>query len=181
MAELFDYEAVPQEPEEAEPAAEESASAAPKPQVVYLHDEASLRDLKEEIRALRDLFTRRLMNDRQKNELIQTVTDGAKYAFIEPFLYDIILLLDGIDRSEDETVRSIRDELLEILERRGVRRIEVKPEFDPKLYKAVRAVDSDEITSLRVTHIVRRGYTLDNRVIRPAEVVVARPKKTAEE
>ena len=87
----------------------------PEPQRVYIHDEASLHEIRDEIGALRDLFSRRLMNDKQKNELIQTLTDGATFAFIEPFIHDIILLLDRIERSEDEVVRSIRDELLEIL------------------------------------------------------------------
>ena len=176
MSDTFEIEPIPLDGEENTAPAPASV---PEPQVVYTHDEASLRELRDEIGALRDLFSRRLMNDKQKNELIQTVTDGANYAFIEPFLYDIILLLDRIERSEDETVRSIRDELLEILERRGVEVIKVASEFDPKLYKAVRATESEEITSLRVTHIVRQGYTLSGRVIRPAEVVVARPKRPA--
>ena len=118
----------------------------PEPQRVYIHDEASLHEIRDEIGALRDLFSRRLMNDKQKNELIQTLTDGATFAFIEPFIHDIILLLDRIERSEDEVVRSIRDELLEILERRGVEVIKVSSEFDPKLYKAVRSFESDKAT-----------------------------------
>jgi len=149
------------------------------PAVVYTHDEASLRELRDEIGALRDMFSRRLMNDKQKNELIQTVTDGANFAFIEPFLYDIILLLDRLERSGDEEVLSIRDELLEILERRGVEVIEVKDGFDPKLCRAVRSVESEEVAALTVAQVVRKGYTLSGRVIRPAEVVVARPKRPA--
>ena len=95
----------------------------PEPQRVYIHDEASLHEIRDEIGALRHLFYRRQMNDKQKNELIQTLTDGATFAFIEPFIHDIILLLDRIERSEDEVVRSIRDELLEIfmeLKKEGV-------------------------------------------------------------
>ena len=149
----------------------------PEPQRVYIHDEASLHEIRDEIGALRDLFSRRLMNDKQKNELIQTLTDGATFAFIEPFIHDIILLLDRIERSEDEVVRSIRDELLEILERRGVEVSKVSSEFDPKLYKAVRSFESDKATELQVTQIVRKGYMISGKVIRHAEVVVIRPPK----
>ena len=155
-----------------------AAPAAAEPQVVYTHDEESLRELREEIAALRDLFTRRLMEDKQKTELIKNLSDGAGFAFIEPFLYDLILLLDRLDRAEDEFSRSVRDELYEILQRRGLKRIEVKREFDPRLYKAVRVTESPDVSALTVTGIVRRGYTFSDRVIRPAEVVVARPVKS---
>lgn len=147
------------------------------PQKVYIHDAESLHELREEIGALRDLFSRRLMNDKQKNELIQTLTEGASYAFIEPFIHDIILLLDRIERSDDEVVRSIRDELLEILERRGVETIKVAGEFDPRLCKAVRSYESDKAATLEVTQIVRKGYMISGKVIRHAEVVVIRPLK----
>ena len=141
------------------------------------HDEESLRELRDEVAALRDLFTRRLMEDKQKTELIKTLGDGARFAFIEPFLYEIILLLDRLDRAEDDFSRSVRDELFDILQRRGLERIEVKREFDPRLYKAVRVTESAEVSALTVTGLVRRGYIFSGKVIRPAEVVVARPGK----
>ncbi len=76
---------------EAEAAAEtESESAASEPQIVYTHDEKSLRELRDEVSELRNLFTRRLMEDRQKTELIKALGDGAAFAFIEPFFYDMI-------------------------------------------------------------------------------------------
>lgn len=187
MEEIFDpnvvldaeEELIPQEP----PAAE--------PQIAYVCNEEKLQafqngidsarqelgEVREELKALRELFTRRLMSDKQKNELIQTVTDAANYACIEPFLYDLILLLDRIEREKDEMVQSVREELMEILERRGVERIKVTREFNARLNKAVRVTESEDVASLQVVRIVRDGYTYADRVVRPAEVVVARPKK----
>lgn len=149
----------------------------PEPQVIYTHDEESLRELREEVAALRELFTRRLMEDRQKSELIRNLSDAANFAFLEPFLYDLILLLDRLDRAEDEFSGSVRDELFEILQRRGLELIKVKREFDPKLCKAVRVNESADAAALTVTGVVRRGYTFSGKVIRPAEVVVTRPAK----
>ena len=103
--------------------------------------EESLRQLAQEVAGLRDLFTRRLMQDKQKNEMIRTLEDGARFAFIEPFLYDLILLLDRIEGEEDEMVISVREELEEILERRGLRRIETGENFDPKRCRIVKAID----------------------------------------
>ena len=177
---VFDeLDPVPEVFPEAEPTTEAAAEpAAIEPQVVYTHDEESLRELRDEVAALRDLFTRRLMEDKQKTELIKSLGDGAKYAFIEPFLYELILLLDRLDRAEDDFSKSVRDELFDILQRRGLERIEVKREFDPRLYKAVRVTESAEVSVLTVTGVVRRGYLFSGKVIRPAEVIVARPGKS---
>jgi molecular chaperone GrpE (heat shock protein) len=117
------------------------------------------------------------MEDKQKTELIKSLEDGARFALIEPFLYELILLLDRLDRAEDEFSKSVRDELFDILQRRGLERIEVKREFDPRLYKAVRVTESAEVSALTVTGLVRRGYVFSGRVIRPAEVVVVRPTR----
>lgn len=142
--------------------------------------ENELHELRSELTALRDLFSRRLMNDKQKAELIQTLTAGANFACIEPFLYDLILLLDRIDGSDDELVQSVQEELMEILERRGVEKIEVASEFDPRLCKAVRVVESEDAGAMRIGGVLRSGYTFAGRVVRPAEVVVIKPKKPDE-
>ena len=137
--------------------------------------EESLHQLAQEVAGLRDLFTRRLMQDKQKNEMIRTLEDGARFAFIEPFLYDLILLLDRIEGEEDEMVISVREELEEILERRGLRRIETGENFDPKRCRIVKAIDSENTDVVRVTEVQRAGYEFAGRVLRPAEVVVEKP------
>ena len=157
-------------PEDIEKREESSEFPSPvsEPQIAYVYDEEKLQavqneiggvrqelgEVRAELNALRDLFSRRLMNDKQKNELIQTVTNGANFACIEPFLYDLILLMDRIEGEKEELLQSVREEIMEILERRGVEKI-------------------------KVTHIVRSGYTYAGRVVRPAEVVVVKPKKPA--
>ena len=97
---------------------------------------------------------------------------------IEPFLYDLILLLDRIELMEDEVADSIRVELLDILERRGVNIIDVSSDFNPKLNKAVRVLEKEGITNMYVSEVVRNGYLLSGKVIRPAEVVVVRPARS---
>lgn len=138
-------------------------------------DRMLLEEMIEEIESLKDLFVRRLSEDKQKNRLIQTIEEGARFAFIEPFLSDIILLLDRLEKSEDDFVRSVSEELYSIIERRGVVRIVVTREFDPSRHKAVRIIEDKEVKGLCVTGIIRNGYTFSGKVIRPAEVVVSRP------
>lgn len=135
-----------------------------------------LSSVREDISYLRDLFVRRLNDDKQKNAVIQKLTEGATYAFIEPFLYDIILLLDRLEKSDDDFVVSVREELYGILNRRGVERIKVAQEFNPSLYKAVKVNEDSTANSLYVSGVIRNGYVFSGKVIRPAEVAVVKPK-----
>lgn len=138
-------------------------------------DKSLLAEIKEEVAGLRDLFVRRLNEDKQKVELIKTLSDGASFAFVEPFISDIILLLDRLEKSNEDFVCSVREELYDIIHRRGTERITVSADYNPALYKAVRVTEDANAVELKVTGIVRNGYTFSGRVIRPAEVVVVKP------
>jgi len=139
------------------------------------YDPEPLKNLAVDVSELKDLFRRRLMEDKQKTELIKTLSSAASFAVIEPFLVDIILVLDRIEKSTDEFVCSIHDELLETLQRRGVKRVDVSGGFDPAIHQAVRRESSDEVQSISILQVVRNGYLFGGRVLRPAEVVVAVP------
>jgi len=134
-----------------------------------------LGEIREELFILKDLFVRRLHDDKQKSQMIHTLDEGARFAFIEPFLTDLILVLDRLEKKDDDFARSVYEEIYDILHRRGVERINVTEGFNPALYNAVKSNDNPEIASVAVTGIVRNGYTLSGRVIRAAEVIVDRP------
>lgn len=142
--------------------------------------EDAICEVKEELASLKDLFVRRLREDKQKAGLIRCLEEMAGYAWIEPFLSDILLLLDRLERSEGELARSAEEELYEIIHRRGVSRIPETDVFDPAVHKAVRAVEDETVQELKIIQVVREGYTFSGRVLRPMEVVVARPVRGGE-
>ncbi|MGC8838256.1 MAG: nucleotide exchange factor GrpE, partial [Anaerolineae bacterium] len=76
-----------------------------------------------------------------------------------------------------EGVRLIYQTFLNLLEKEGVRRVEAagKP-FDPTLHEAVTAVQGqgEEGAEPRVVEVIEPGYTLGDRLLRPAKVVVSR-------
>lgn len=137
-----------------------------------------LGEIKEELSFLKDLFVRRLNDDKQKAQLINTLNEGAKFAFIEPFLTDIILVLDRLEKNDDDFTRSVYEEIYGILRRRGVEKIKVTEKFNPALCKAVKSNENPNITSVIITGVVRNGYTFSGKVIRAAEVIVDRPVTT---
>jgi len=142
--------------------------------------EAALNEIKQQIADLQDLFVRRLYDDKQKAALIDSLEEKASFAYVEPFLSDVILVLDRLEKARPENQKfalSIAEELYEILNRRGVERIKVTQKFNPALNKAVRVENDDTAETPIVVRIIRNGYTFSDRVIRPAEVVVARKKR----
>lgn len=163
-----------------EPIHQEQPQQAEPQQSECKFNEAALNEIKQQISGIQDLFVRRLYDDKQKTALINSLEEKASFAYIEPFLSDVILVLDRLEKAgpeNQEFASSIADELYEILNRRGVERIKVTQKFDPALNKAVRVENDDTADTPRVTRIIRNGYTFNGKVIRPAEVVVARKKR----
>lgn len=138
-------------------------------QVLKDHEE-----IKENIHYLQDLFVRRLNEDKQKSEVIRQLQELSTFAVIEPFLSDMLLILDRIDGSEDDFARSIREELFDVLNRRGLERIDTAGKFNPAMHKAVRVIEDNSADDLSIVQVSRNGYTFGGKLIRPAEVVVTR-------
>jgi molecular chaperone GrpE len=72
-------------------------------------------------------------------------------------------------------LRAVLAQMEAILERQGVTRMGSPGEpFDPERHEAVGVVQSADAPDQSIVEVVRSGYMLDDRVLRPAQVVVAR-------
>jgi molecular chaperone GrpE len=67
-----------------------------------------------------------------------------------------------------------------LLERNGVREIETGAKFDPHVHEALLTQPS-EAEEGSVIDVVQKGYTLGDRVVRPARVVVAAARPESDE
>jgi molecular chaperone GrpE len=144
----------------------------------------TLELLAGELSDLRDLFQRRLLNDQVQKRLIDELhnqLDVANGRLVEellgPVLRQVVLVIDRIESSGDgELVESIRQELMEILTRHGVTRIDsVGQRFDPRRHQAVGVAEVDDPAEHGVVVMSSRvGYLIQDRVLRPAEVEVGR-------
>jgi len=73
-----------------------------------------------------------------------------------------------------EGVRAVLSQALGVLADLGYpRRDDQGRPFDPALHEAVGTVPADELVPGTVAHVVRPGYGPDDRILRPAAVVVA--------
>ncbi|MFH1045707.1 MAG: nucleotide exchange factor GrpE [Candidatus Omnitrophota bacterium] len=104
----------------------------------------------------------------------------------EELIYELIAILDSFElafasankmtdyKSLHQGVEMILKQLHQLLEKNGVKKIDClgKP-FDPLTQEAVARVETEEFAENTVVEEVQKGYTVDNRVIRPAVVKVA--------
>jgi molecular chaperone GrpE len=93
-----------------------------------------------------------------------------------PILDDLERALEAAAEHEEaqleEGVRLVHRELSSLLERNGVREIDTDGKFDPHVHEALLTQPSDAEEG-SVIDVVQKGYTLGDRVVRPARVVVA--------
>jgi molecular chaperone GrpE len=82
---------------------------------------------------------------------------------------------DGEAGAWAEGIELIRKKLQGILEAEGVQRIPAENEqFDPNRHEAITHEESTDHKSGQIIEIVQQGYTIGDRVIRPALVRVAK-------
>lgn len=164
----------------AEASAEEASAA-----------ESRMSELKAQVADLTDRLLRahaEMDNIRKRAE--REKADVAKYA-ITKFAGDVVVLTDNFQRALSavqtggdepnpalkalvEGVTMMEREFLNVLERHGVKRIEPQGQpFNPHLHDAVMQQENPEVPNGTVVQVFQPGYTIEDRVLRPAMVVVA--------
>ncbi len=152
--------------------------------------EGEVRQLKREKEDLRDQLLRRLADmDNLKKRVERDKADFYQYALSE-LIRELLPVLDNLERalerpdegngkSFQEGVRLIHKQFLDALRKRGVTPIldVVGHKFDPNREQALATEESAEVEEPTVAQELQRGYTLNDRLLRPALVKVRIPKK----
>lgn len=159
--------------------------------------ESHLEELQAENGELKDRLLRTMAD--MENLLRRTErekTDTAKYA-ISNFARDVLSIGDNLHRAidavpmeavaGDPALKSLMDgvevterELVNMLERHGIRRIDPKGErFDPNFHQAMLEIENKDLDAGTVAEVVQPGYVIEERVLRPAMVAVSKggPKR----
>jgi molecular chaperone GrpE len=173
----------------ADPAGVEAGASAP------ANDNASetIARLEIEKSELKDRLLRTLAeieNIRRRTE--REVADARSYA-ISKFAGDMLGVADNMARAlaaipqearekADQTLKAVVEgaelterEMLRALEKHGVKKIDPKGEkFDPNFHQAMFEIPDPSLPSGTVAQVVQVGYSIGDRVLRPALVGVAR-------
>lgn len=158
--------------------------------------------LAQETAELKDRLLRALAemeNLRRRTE--REVADARTYG-ISAFARDLLAVADNMRRALDafgaepheaadagtkallEGVELTERELLNVLEKHGVKKLDPEgSRFDPHRHQAMYEVPDESIPAGTVVQVVQPGYTIGERVLRPALVAVAKggPKASAAE
>ncbi len=109
----------------------------------------------------------------------------------EGLIYELVNILDNFERAFEQTfkmndfkslhqgVEMILKQIHQLLEKKGVKKIECVGEaFDPTCQEAIAHIETDKHPENTVVEEVQKGYLLEDRLIRPAVVKVAKkPQK----
>jgi molecular chaperone GrpE len=120
-----------------------------------------------------DNFKKRAARERQE---YVTLANERLVKELLPILDDLERALAAAEEHEEaqleEGVRLVHRSLASLLERNGVREIATEGRFDPHVHEALLSQPS-EAEEGSVIDVVQKGYTIGDRVVRPARVVIA--------
>lgn len=140
--------------------------------------EESRQNQERYLRAVADWENFRRRVAREKDELRQYAVGGLVEEFL-PVLDNLSLGLQSASNHPEaanvaQGFQMVADQIRAILERNGLQ--EVSPEgepFDPHQHESLTHQPHDEIPEGHVVQVIRKGYSLNGRLLRPASVLVS--------
>ena len=153
--------------------------------------EARIAELEEEVAELKDRLLRAAAETENiRKRSLKDVEDARKFA-TRQFSGDVLAVADNLARALEyvtdearkddgskgliEGVEMTLKEFASILERHGIRPVEaLGAPFDPNLHQAMFEVESADVEAGHVMQVMRVGYTIHDRLLRPAMVGVAK-------
>ena len=139
----------------------------------------------DKVENIESLITRRLLEDKDKNALIQELKQhliyrqeldkGTKFA---PLMVEILKVMDRL-RADDivpsvEFINSVYEELLQVLLLNGLKGIDNIGLVNPSVHEVVSVIPTnDKADDNQIVSVLEEGYLLNNRVLRPSKVIIA--------
>jgi molecular chaperone GrpE len=128
-------------------------------------------------------------NLRRRHE--REVQNAHKYA-LERFSQELLPVIDSLEMgaeaaaSEGATLEKVREGteltlkmLISTMEKFGIQAVHPEGEpFNPEYHQAMSMLESPEHAANTVMNVMQKGYTLNERLIRPAMVVVSKGEPT---
>lgn len=139
----------------------------------------TLASISSQLEYLTDLFQRRLSNDRSRSKAVELLnerlemSERAAAGFQQlPIATELFLLVDRLDASAEghAFIESVRDELLEVLQRHGFKQIaDVDGEFDGNLHEVLETSPGGG-SGTQLDAVLRRGFATETSIVRKVGV-----------
>jgi molecular chaperone GrpE len=171
------------------PESEPSAGTAsePEPEAAATGHASDNEELTAELARIEDRYKRALAdldNYRKRSEReIERRVAQARESVLQEWLH----VVDSVERAVrlepppcSEGMRALLEQIDVVLAHEGVERIGAPGDrFDPERHEAIAVQPSEDVPDRTIVAVQRSGYAIGDRVIRPAQVVVARAPEHA--
>lgn len=181
------------DPQDASKGKDEAGSEEEQPMVALTFDEfdaleKEIEALQSEVEEKQDQYLRtRADFENYKKRVLRDATRSYQDAMTS-VMKIFLSAADDLERAlknkpDGEVVESwlngielIHQKLLNQMKNQGVERMDVKPgdEFDPNIHEAITQEDHPDFEEGQIIDVVQPGYSISDRIIRPAMVRVAR-------
>lgn len=122
--------------------------------------------------------------DNYRKRMAREKADSIRYAN-QRLLEELLPVLDnfemGMQAAQNEQgsmiymgMSMVQKQLGDFFDNLGVSIVKAEGEFDPTLHEAVSEEVSSDVQEGHIIRVIRRGFTLNGRLLRPATVVVAK-------
>jgi molecular chaperone GrpE len=160
--------------------------------VTKLKENISQKEI--ELKELKDKYLRALAElDNYRKQIEKELDDRKKYGMVE-FFMSVIPVLDSFSRALSggemnsdfdnfyKGVEIIHRQLRDALKSLGLVEFSgLNETFDPSRHEAVATVETNEKPENTVIEEISKGYMVDDRIIKPAQVYVSKQKEGDEE
>ena len=147
--------------------------------------EMAEKKAEEAVKGIKDQMLRLQADfENYKKRSVREKTDIASYT-MENFMTKLLPVIDNLERSEaaaDEAgesgsyrdgVKMVFDQLMGVLEAEGLKAIDAEGQpFDPNYHHGVAVANEEDVPDQTVLEVFQKGYTFNDKVIRPAMVKV---------
>lgn len=145
-----------------------------------------LADYENRLGEMRDLLLRERAEIENQRKRLQRDLEQARRFANERLLGDLLPVCDGLERGlavETTDIKALREgmdltlkSLLKVAENNGLKQIDpLGQAFNPELHQAVSMVEAPQAAPNTVVSVMQKGYVLNDRLLRPALVMVAKP------
>lgn len=166
-------------PEEGET---EEAPAPPDPLAVK---DLQISDLTNDLKRLQAEF------DNHKKRTEKEWSERSRVA-TQRLVADLLPVLDSFDKALETAAKGSKKELLagleglhkqllQALQREGLKEIRAEGKFDPFLHEALMREEREDLEDGRIMEVFQKGYMLGQRVLRPTRVKVSKRKEVEPE
>ena len=143
------------------------------------------KDLEEQVKVKENLYLRALADFDNYRKRVEREKEKSRKQIRKALLLDFLEIVDNLERAIDYEgedtdslqagVRAIYEQVLDILKRNGVVSLESEgKKFDPHFHEAVGSIETEKFSSGTVSLELRKGSLMENELLRPSRVQVAR-------